>query len=357
VTEDINHNKESKMKRFTITLLSLGMFIVGCDQFGNNETGSSTEEELLALINADEAFTFDGLDDEGDEEGDYTEGIEVDAGFRMMGDTLLPGDNVKLRFGRKIDREASTRDVTFEVNGDTAVGTVALSLVGTFYVKSIEWGEDSTTSSGYSITNIDTFSKDFTSEFNRKVRFIQVADANNPDGYHWKIDALTMGMGSSGTKLSITNIAFYNNADSTGEAVLSYAADTAGDIYFSRDSLPSFTYNWGSQTTYRVEVTVSNADPILILNDQDSGEKVSMHYGVSRRFKARRGMSDAGTFGDVTASDNVFTRLWRPHRIRFGSHSMIARMFFSAVDNNTLFVSDGGYNTSIWTFPYQVTSN
>ena len=344
------------MKHFTIAILTLALFIAGCARFGEDES-RTTEEELMRLLEMDEALMIDGFDDEGDEEGDYAEGIAVDADFRMMGDTLIPGENTKVRFGRKINKDASTRDVTFEINGDTAIGTVAMSLVGTFYVKSYEWEIDTNTASGYTITNIDTFTKDFTSEFNRKVRFVLVEDSRDPDGFSWKIDALTMGVGGSGSKINITNIAFYNDADSSGAAVLSYDADTAGDIYFDRESLPAFSYDWFSPTTYRIEVTITNDDPTLVLDANDSWEKVTMHYGVSRRFKARRGMSDAGVFGDVTAGDNVFTRHWRPHRTRFGVRSMISRMFFSAVDNNTLYVSDGGYNTSVWMFPYLVTTD
>lgn len=344
------------MKQLTAISLSLAVFIAGCAKLGDDDI-SLIEAELLKLIEQDEALMIDGLDDEGDQEGDYDEGIELDAGFRMVADTLIPDENTKVRFGRKIDKDASTRDVTFEINGDTAVGTVAMTLVGTFYVKSYDWAEDSTTASGYSVTNVDTFTKEFTSEFNRKVRFVQVENPRDPNGYSWKIDALTMGMGGSGTKIHITNISFYNSADSSGEAVLSYDADTAGDIYFDRESLPTFSYDWLNPTTYRVEVTVTNDDPTLVLNEYDSGEKVTMHYGVSRRFKARRGLSDAGYFGDTTAGDNVFSRYWRPHRTRYGVRSMLSRMFFSAVDNNTLFVSDGGYNTSVWMFPYKISTD
>lgn len=341
------------MRNLIITATALALMISGCAQLGEDES-SNIEAELMALLDADEALMFDGLDDEGDEYGDYQEGIEVDAGFRMLSDTLLPGDNIKLRFGRRIDRDASTRDVTFETDGDTSIGTVALTLVGTFYVKAFAWDTSSSTASGYTVSLVDSFSKDFTSEFNRKVRFVQVEDSNNPNGYRWKIDALTMGTGGAGSKLNITEVNFFNASDSTGTAVLSFTADDNGDIFFDRDNLPTFTYSFWSPATYRVEVTVTNDDPTLIWNEYDSGEIVSMHYGQSRRYKARRKMTDSGLFGDETAGDNVFTRKWRPHRIRYGRHSMIARMFFGAVDNNTLFVSDGGFNTSVWMFPYKV---
>lgn len=346
------------MRALTTITLALTFFISSCANLGDDDK-SVLEAELLALLEADEALLFDGFDDEGDEYEDYQEGIDVDAGFRMMGDTLLPSDSVKLRFGRRIDRDASTRDITFETNGDTSIGTIAMTLVGTFYVKAFEWIIDSTTTSTgnhthWSVVLVDSFSKDFTSEFTRKVRFVQVEDSNNPDGYSWKIDAFTMGVGGAGTKLNITAVNFYDYSDSSGSAVLSFTADENGEIFFDRNNLPTFTHSYWSPTTYRVEVTITNDDPILIWNDYDSGEIVSMHYGQSRRFKARRRMSDGGLAGDVTAGDNVFTRKWRPHRPRYGRNSMIARMFFSAVDNNTLFVSDGGFNTSVWMFPYKV---
>ena len=336
--------------------MALMLFVDGCAKLNDDDQTSNIEEELLKLIDADEALMFEGLDDEGDQDEDYSEGIDIDAGYRLMGDTLLPGEGHKLRFGRRIDWENSSRDITFEINGDTAIGTVARTLVGTFKVGSFAID---TTGDQLTVTLVDSFSKDFTSEFSRKIRFVQVADSSDPDGYRWKVDALTMGIGGSGTKLNISGVNFYKytglGTDSESDTLmLSIAADTDGEIYFDRDNLPTFTHSFLYPSTYRVEVSVINDDPLLIWNDWDSGEAVAMHFGLNRHFKARRKMHDSGLFADATAGDNVFSRLWRPHRVRFGHNAMIARMFFSSVDNNTLFASDGGYNTSVWSFPYKV---
>ena len=49
------------------------------------------------------------------------------------------------------------------------------------------------------------FSKTFTSIMSRKVKYEKVDDSYNPEGYSWKITALTPLYGGAGDKVSITS--------------------------------------------------------------------------------------------------------------------------------------------------------
>ena len=62
------------------------------------------------------------------------------------------------------------------------------------------------------------FSKEFSSTMTRKVKYARVDNSNNPDGYSWRIIALTPLTGGAGDKVSITSVEVYDlNLSVTGE--------------------------------------------------------------------------------------------------------------------------------------------
>jgi len=51
-----------------------------------------------------------------------------------------------------------------------------------------------------------SFTENFSTLLTRKIRFIKVEDDSNPDGYRWKMDALTPMIGGAGDRVFITRL-------------------------------------------------------------------------------------------------------------------------------------------------------
>ena len=180
-----------------ITITSLSIFVInGCV---DSSSVDDTESILLALLNEDEAVGVDGFDSDGDMDLDHDVGLETEGVARTFSDTLSFGDGYRIRFGRQlIDRE---RTVEFETGEDTAIGLVTHTVNGEFIATAIDTNQD----------EIDSlsFSKEFTTMLTRKVRFVKVDDPSDPDGYRWKIDALTPLVGGSGDKVALVALSYY----------------------------------------------------------------------------------------------------------------------------------------------------
>ena len=195
-----------------ITLTSLSIFVInGCV---DSSSVDDTESILLALLNEDEAVGVDGFDSDGDMDLDHEFGLETEGLARIFNDTLSFGEGYRIRFGRTISNRE--RNIEFEVGQDTAVGLVSYDIDGQFIVSAIDTNQN----------QIDSLSfiKDFSNILNRKIRFIKIDDQSNPDGYRWKIDALTPMVGGAGDKLVINELAFYALDDSlqVGELLYSF---------------------------------------------------------------------------------------------------------------------------------------
>jgi hypothetical protein len=203
-------------------------------------------------------------------------------------------------------------------------------------------------------TQIDSisFSKEFTSSFVRKVRFVQYENNSNPDGYVWRVNALTPMVGGSGDKVSISSLAVYTLSDSLdqGDLVYSFEANGIGDLFIDREALPTFT----AFSPYLIEVTVENAGPELTMDISGVGEWVFKNYGRSRNMRGRKFLNDKGVFLDAVMNDNIHTGGWRAHGPGTGFIRSGFRSFFETVDLATIFVEDGGYNTAVWSIPYRV---
>ena len=260
-----------------------------------------------------------------------------------MTDTLAFGEGYRIRFGRQItDRN---RTVEFDINGDTAIGLVTYVITGELFVKAFDTTDH---------TQIDSisFSKEFTSSFVRKVRFVQYENDSNSDGYVWRVNALTPMVGGSGDKVSISSLAVYTLSDSLdqGGLIYSFEANGIGDLFIDREALPTFT----AFSPYLIEVTVENAGPELTMDSSGVGEWVFKNYGRSRYMRGRKFLNDRGGFLDAVMNDNIHTGGWRAHGP--GTEFMRSgfRSFFETVDLATIFVDDGGYNTAVWSIPYRV---
>ena len=324
------HEKKT-IKRFTPILIILSLFWMSCADL--KEDHSDDISYMTTLIENDVALNLDVLDNEGAVDEEYTTGIYMDGGLKLMADTLYPSDSYRLRFGRQIaDR---SRSMSFDVQEDTAYADLVRTISGNFYVVAY----DSTD------VIVDSFVKEFSEGFERRVRFVRTDSTSDRP---WRIDAITLGNGGGGEKIRITNLTFYSiNSDS---AIFNYAAYDLSEYFIPRGELPTFTVG----DTLRVELTIENDDPIFDPGLWDSGEKVLMHYGRGRDERARRRMSDAGIFADLTADDNVYTKYWRAHSFHTDHAARVFNMHYVGIDNNTLFVSEGGYNTVIWSLPYKL---
>jgi hypothetical protein len=332
--------KENKMKKIQIIFIGLMVFAIGCGDLGQND--ADIRAELLLILDGDDAMGIDGLDDQDPAEGDYNEGVELDEGLaRIVIDTLWPGGEYHIRFGRRILDHS--REVEFEIDGDTAIGFVSHSVDGEFHIFALD-----------TLTHeiADSVIKPFTSIFNRKVRFVQGENPNNPDSTVWRVDALTIGMGGAGNKVSISSISIYeisteNDSVSHGELLYNFNADDAGDIFLSREDLPSFTF----RHPVLIEMDVTNLGPEFPMG---SGEWGLFHYGRSRHLKGRRFLNDAGLWADGVENDNTFSAYWRVHGPGFGHDRRIFRGFFEALDMSSVFVEEENLHTSVWWFPYRV---
>jgi hypothetical protein len=214
------------------------------------------------VVDEDAAAGVGGFDSGGDMDLDYDIGLETEGVARTSSDTLSFGEGYMIRFGRQlISRE---RTVEFETGEDTAIAMVTHTVNGEFIATAVDTNQN----------QIDSlsFSKEFTTMLNRKVRFVKSDDPASPDGYRWEVDALTPLVGGSGDKVSLAGISFFSLSDSLelGELLYSFSSDELGDIYISRDSLPVFT-SFSRVVAY---VDVINNGPEYTTDSTNVGEWV-----------------------------------------------------------------------------------
>lgn len=328
------------MKHIKLLIFSLVVFTVGCENTDQPDL-ASIEAELLLVLDRDDAMGLEGLDDPNAMESDYDEGIELDGGFaKMVIDTLWPGGEYRIRIGRRILDHS--REVEFVIEGDTAIGDVSFALEGEFRILAFD-------TSTHELA--DSVVKSFTSVFNRKVRFVQHETPNNPDSSAWRVDAFTIGTGGAGDKVSISSLSIYavdfENEWEDGELLYSFNADEAGDLFLSREDLPTFFF----RQPIILEVDIENLGPEF---PQGSGEWTHFHYARNRWHKGRRHLNDACVFPDSEANDNTFSTIWRVHGPGWGHHHRIFRGFFDVLDMSSVFVEDETIHTAVWWLPYRV---
>ena len=328
------------MKKIT-TLIFLFIFIVnGC--VDSSSGIDEIESRLLEILDDDAAAGVDGFDSGGDMDLDYSIGLEMDGLARTSSDTLSFGEGYRMRFGRQlISRE---RTVEFETGEDTSIAMVTHTVNGEFIVTVIDTNQN----------QIDSlsFSKEFNSILNRKVRFVKVDAPTGPEGSRWEVDALTPLVGGSGDKVSLAGISFFTLSDSLelDELLYSFSSDELGDLYIRRDSLPVFTA-FNRVVAY---VNVINNGPEYTADSTNVGEWVFLNYGKNRLQRGRRHLKDSGMFFDQIMNDNTHSGSIRIHGPGLAQMQGVFRTFIETIDLATMYVSDGGYNTSVWSIPYSV---
>ena len=327
------------MKKTINFIFSFIIFIIGCAD--NNQ--EDAELTLLGILDSDSATGISGFDSGEDMDLDHEIGLETGGQARILSDTLSFGDGYRIRFGRRfISHE---RNVEFNIGEDTAIGIITHTIDGEFIAKAID------TSNFEQIDSL-SFIKDFLSTLTRKVRFIKLDDASQPEGYRWKIDAMTPMTGGEGEKVVLSELSFYSLTEDLeiGELLYSFHLDDMGDMFINRDELPTFT----AFSRVVIFANVLNNGPEYILDSTGVGEWVFLNYGRNRQQRGRTHLHDSGVSLDETVNDNIHTRVLRVHGPGAGQIRGVFRTFTEAIDLSTIFVSDGGYNTSVWSIPYRI---
>ncbi len=328
----------------TITLIMLlPLFIIpGCEDSSSASEENSLETILMELMANDEAIGIDGFDSDGVLDLDHEIGLETEGAGRILSDTLSHRQGYRIRFGRNIiDRQ---RSVEFETGEDTAIGLVSHQISGEFIATVIDTNQEQLDSL--------SFVKDFSTLLTRKIRFIKIEDDSNPEGYRWKMDALTPIVGGAGEKVNVTGLSFHTLDDSlqVGELLYSFTLDQSGDLFIDRESLPILTA-FSRVVLYAI---VENNGPEYTTDSTGVGEWVFFNYGRDRQQRGRRHLHDSGMMLDESMNDNIHTRAIRVHGPGPGQLRGVFRSFTESIDLATMFVSDGGYNTSVWSIPYRV---
>ena len=330
------------MKKIIILIPLSLLLMIGCVDSESANDNDYTESLLLELLDNDEAVGVDGFDSGGEMDLDHDIGLETEGVARTFSDTLSFGQGYRIRFGRDLfDRE---RTVEFETGEDTAIGFVTHVINGEFIATAIDTNQE----------QIDSlsFTKEFSTMLTRKIRFVKVDDPSNPDGYRWKIDALTPMVGGAGDKVAMTSLSFHALDDSlqVGELLYSFTADELGDLFIDRESLPVLT----AFTKIVAYANVENMGPEYTMDSTGVGEWVFLNYGRSSQQRGRRHLHDSGMFIDEVMNDNTHSGAMRVHGPGVGQVRGVFRTFTESIDLATMFVSDGEYNTSVWSIPYRV---
>ena len=336
---------------FLIKGLSLFIiFFIGCSDIKNNK--ENDEIELLRLLDEDSATGLDGFDDGGLVDLEYATGLELFGASKILGDTLNYREGYRVRYGRRIINH--DRTVDFSIEEDSALGVISYNLNGTFVVQVRDT---------FTMDIIDSigFSKDFSSFMKRKVKFVRTFNQNSPDGYIWRISAMTPLVGFSGDKVSLSSLNMFSVAASTdsingiiveeGNLLFALNSSEISDLFLDRDDLPTFD----AFQHIMLKIAVENNGPEYALDSVGVGEWVINRYGRSRYQRGRRKLNDKGIGLDEFLNDNIHAGLWRVHGPGLGQESRIFRSFFSIIDLATIFTEDGGYNCYTLSIPYKVT--
>ena len=327
------------MKKLLILFICLSLLLlISCEDTEQDIVEGDIEQYLIALINGDETLGLDGLDDGGAIDGEYEDGLEQEGLFKVLGDTLEPGSDLRIRFGRRITNV--DRDVVFtDLENDTAIGVITRTITGDFIIFARDTATGDTT----------RWVKSFVTNFTRKVRFVLTDTTTNDSTGGWRINALSIGVGVTGNKVDISKLEFHT--PDGAEPIYSYEGDVT-DLFIPRVEIPAFQ----AWQAIRTEVSVTNTGPEFPFN---SGEAVMLHYGHGRGYKGRRLINDMGVFADVTALDNIFTGLWRVHGPGRHPHDhqpyqrRVFRGFVDVVDFGTLYAEDEAVHSVFWALPYR----
>tara|TARA_B100000315_G_scaffold260870_1_gene326628 strand:+ start:2457 stop:3437 length:981 start_codon:yes stop_codon:yes gene_type:complete len=303
------------------------------------EEMETVESVLEAKIFSDEYLGLDEFDD-GDNL-DYLEYGEIsDDQLSRFVDDYYPSDSLRFKFKHEVT--SHTKTVEFEYFGDTTiVSTINHNVLGNFITVVFDSMD----------TSIDTLTKPFDINAQRKIRFVRVDDS----GRHrrdWQLDAITPVVSFAGVNVGIDSLKILNAENDS--ILYSFSSDDMGDIFISRDNIPEFTMG----DSLKILMTVYNLGPDI----EEKGETCLMRIGRGRRHQnphhhMRRKLFDDGDTtenGDEISGDDTFTRLWKMHPPGLLADSRVFKVIYRVIDYETLYTSEGGYHSSFWGFPYKV---
>ena len=324
------------MKRLVlIYCLTLIFLVVSCSKTEKIYLLPERQEIANALIYKalnDEAMSIKGLDDGKPRFNNY---VSSALGKSTSSDTL-PYDYSKIKFGRIISQITDTT-ILCEIHWDSAFVDLKYYFKGTFEIVSYENVIDSTisdTSWDYDTTCVpfDSTSKLFNHITHQKAIFLRDQNTNNADK-DWRLKYVTPLIIQNNLD-SLLNIEHVNIASVVD--LPSISGEDPLQTFFNRETLPSLSFN----TTISVDVKVQNNSPFVY----DPGELVLIHFGREINVdKKRVALSDIDNNGTHSGSFTV------------DSHGeKIYRLFVDLIDLETIFNSDGEYNSVIWMIPFMV---
>lgn len=317
-------------------ILGVVLLFAGCQQVEDVISEEELLQALRTLVEADEAFSADGLSDDGLYDDDYAQTVSMS---KSLADTLWPHLFRGIRWGRRITHRSW--DLSFdELGGDTAYATITGSISGILLVGGrVVVAEGDTTIP-------DTLTKPFELVTIRRVRFVRVGDTGDPL-QNWRIDGLTALLGTAGSKVSLETLVFTRS--DTGGAYFSLPREDVLNRFFNRQNLPTFK----PLRPVAVFVTVDNAGPEFPLG---VGEKVVLRrmgrYHVGSGFMNRRNLNDLGLGIDARAGDNIYSGVWYPHQQPTVPRAF--RLFVDVTDLASLFVKEEPFHSEFIGLPYLV---
>lgn len=320
-----------KILVWSSSALLLLVLAAGCDSVEMPTVSDEVLQEALAfLLDADEAFSIDGLADSELVEDNLLGKVVLS---KAASDTLWRDEHRTIRWGRSITDHS--REISFSrVGDDTVLVTVVRTVVG--QLRAEAWDlVDST------LVLVDSLVKDISLATTRKVRFIRADDTGRPKE-DWRIDGMTPIFGKAGSKVALDNIAIAV----PGFTSFSISSDDILDAYFTRDDLPAFL----ASSLMKMTVVVSNTGPVFPIA---SGERVTVRFGRPGFKAGKVRLNDLGWNVDEVANDDQYTGVWYVHDAP--TEPRVFHLFLDVMDLGSLFVAGETYHTEFVGIPYLVT--
>jgi hypothetical protein len=295
----------------------------GCDKSpspneATNELSAKDQAAIRQVIEADEIFNNQGIDDEGAQDVEYS--------FDGLGKVAAQIDTKRWgRLGRlKLEK------VEIESTSDTtATATVYSSFNGQFIVLAKDPSNPNQIGALYR--------KDMQNDLIRKANLLKVRDTSN-DRKDWRIVQVSGGvMSSPNSTISISNftIEFPDGSKLSIDNPLAY-------FWNRHEGLPSLA----PRDTVKLYVSLTNSNNF----PPEPGETVMLRYSMNHLLhRSRKLFNDAGQYPDVVAGDGIYSGYWIVGR-RAGLHHGAV----DVIDNGTLFDDSAAYDALMWSLPYKV---
>jgi hypothetical protein len=320
VYHDMQRSSLFHVAAFAISTMVLYASL-GCDKSpneANSELSAQDQAAIRQAIDVDEIFNNYGIDDDGDQEVEYsTDGLgkvaeQIDA----------------KRWGRRgrLKRE----NIEIERTGETtATATVYSSFNGQFYILAKD--QSNPNQAG------ELYKKEMQNTIVRKVNLVKVRDTGN-DRLDWRIEQVSGGvMSSPNPTINISNftIEFPDGAELSLDDPLAY-------FWNRQDGLPAFA----PRDTVKLYVALANSNEF----PPEPGETVTLRHGMDHySHRSRKMFNDNGEYPDAVASDGIYSGFFVAGR-RPGLHHGAA----DAIDNGTIYDDSAPYDALLWSLPYRV---